>query len=54
LGAARQSFCAGVQVCCGKRFDVMPMSPRKAEAVWCAMEATLAFQPKRPSIMRSP
>src|SRR3989344_4459838 len=51
LGAARQSFCAGVQVSCAKWRDVMPMSPRKAPPVWCAMVATLAFQPNRPVIM---
>ena len=27
------------------------MSPWKAPPVWCAMVATLAFQPKRPSII---
>ena len=53
-GAARQSFCAGVQFSFGKMREVMPMSPEKALAVWCATLGELAFQPKRPIASRWP
>jgi hypothetical protein len=41
-----------VQASSGNTLEVMPISPLNAPAVWCAMVATLAFQPKRPGIIR--